>query len=90
MKVESISKKILFLIWIGLWIPLSSLFPNNPHFPIGGVFSPITALILPFVDGSNKSSINFDWWHVYFPALFFWGVGAIFIFLCQRLLNRNL
>jgi hypothetical protein len=66
------SRKKIFFIWLIFWIPLSFLFPTHEHFPLGGVFSPVTSVFLPFMGDSTHNTFEFDWKYVYFPALVFW------------------
>ena len=91
MAITRLSKKRVFFFWVILWIPVSFLFPSHEHFPIGGVFAPITALFLPF-SGGSQASLQFDWQYVYLPALIFWGVGIglmVFASRCSKSKQRN-
>jgi len=85
------SKKWSVVVWIILWLALGLLFPTHEHFPMSGLFSPISAFIVPFMGNATHSTFNFDWQYIYLPALFFWLGGAMFIALTQyvsRLLKK--
>ena len=82
------SKRKAILIWVILWIPVSFLFPSHPHFPAGGFFAPIFALILPIGEDS-ASGFSFALSHLYLPALFFWVGGLLFVWLANRWKARS-
>jgi hypothetical protein len=86
---DRITVKVACIIWIVLWIPMSFLFPTHAHFPLGGVLAPPTSFFLPFDGNSAHSSFAFDWKYTYFPAVCFWGLGAIFVVLSQKLFRRK-
>lgn len=86
--MKRINKKSAFLIWSILWVPISFLFPIHSHFPISGVFAPISAFLLPFTGNATHSSFPFDWQYVYLPALFFWTGGIIFVIAITKITKR--
>jgi len=57
----------VFLILLNLL-----LFPSQPHFPLGGPLSPVSAFFMPFMGNSSHDTFDFNWKYVYFPALVFW------------------
>ena len=74
---------IICLIWTILWIPIGLFFPTHPHFPLGGLITPIYAPFLIVTGNFDQSSIDFDTKYIYFPALFYWVFGVVFTLFCQ-------
>jgi len=50
------------------------------------MFAPIAAWFAPFSVGT-QSNFLFDLQYLYFPALFFWGVGVLFVYGLNKLLG---
>jgi len=87
MEHVGLRKKWIFAIWVLLWVPLSQLFPTHEHFPLGGILSPLSALIVPFMGNSTYNTFSFDWEYVYFPALVFWLGGLLFLIITQYIVS---
>ncbi len=83
--IKKWNKKLSFILWTLIWLPLSGYFPTHEHYPFGGFFSPIAAFFLPFMGGSEHSNFNFDMKYTYTPAVFFWVGCIVFIFACNLL-----
>ncbi len=86
--MKRINQKPACMIWVILWIPISFLFPTHSHFPIGGVFAPISAFLLPFTGSATHSSFSLDWQYGYLPAIFFWVGGIIFVVAITKTTER--
>lgn len=81
-----LKKRYISIVWFLLWLPISQLFPTHIHFPLGPVLAPIAAWFAPFSAGT-KSNLSFDLQYLYFPALFFWGGGVLFVYGVGRVLG---
>lgn len=70
MELNAKSHAIACIVWTLLWIPISFLFPQNPHF-LFGLFSPLMGFIAVF-DSGGWSGNTFS--EVTLPWLVFWFV----------------
>ena len=68
-----------YAVWAIVWVPLSFVFPVEPHQAIPPAVMPIFAPIVPLLGGFSQR----DLLTTYLPALLFWLVVSA-IFLVRR------
>jgi hypothetical protein len=54
--------------WVVAWLPISTVFPSNPHLPIPTLAMPIMAPFLPLLGGVARRDLT----QIYLPAALFW------------------